>query len=164
MPKITTVTALCLFAILGLSTSVRSEDSVPKKSSAEHGKPLGWKDPQPAPNPLANSNARSHERRSALEERVRYLEEQAATMARDLEAERRSRAALETSAEAAKRETDELKAKIRADEQRARKATLAMEPSKSRERETQTVKTLKGNKSIVRSSFSLPGALRPIRF
>ena len=164
MPKIMTVTPLCLFAILGLSAPVRAEDNVPKKSSAEHDKPLGWKDPQPALNPLANSDDRSRERRSALEERVRYLEEQAATMARDLEAERRSRATLEMSAEAAKRETNELKAKIHADQQKARQITLAVGVSETRERGRQAVKTLQGGKNIAKSSFSLPGALRPIRF
>ena len=85
-------------------------------------------------------------------------------MARDLDAERQRRAALETNAEAAKREADGLKAKIRAEQQKGRQLTLEANDPKLQERPRQTVKTFDANKNIVRSSFSLPNALRPIRF
>ena len=85
-------------------------------------------------------------------------------MARDLDAERQRRAALETSAEAARRETNDLRAKMRVEQQSERKSALKSEPPRSQERARQAAKPFEVNRAIVRSSFSLPNALRPIRF
>ena len=157
-------TTMFLFLFLGISVPVLADDNTQNNSTSESGKASGWKDPKASPTPSADTSDRSRDRRSALEERVRYLEEQAAIMARDLEAERLRRAALETSAAAVKREAVELKAKVRGERQRPRVPTLAVEDKKPQVRTRQAMKALNGNKNIVRSSFNLPGALRPIKF
>ena len=73
MPKSRRIIVLCLAAIFGSSLPVRADDSPQTSSNAAQGASSAWKDPQSPPTPSADSSDRSRERRSALEERVRYL-------------------------------------------------------------------------------------------
>lgn len=164
MSKNSAIFLSCLLAVLGSAISVRAEDTLAKSLNAEQSKPGGWEDPQPKLPPVISTDDQSRERRSALEERVRYLEEQAAALARELDAERLRRAALEASTAAAKREADALKAKVSADQQKARELALAVEALRPRGRTRQAVKAIDGTRNIARSTFILPNALRPIKF